>query len=277
LDLQDQPREVIKKVTAGGCVGMPRVWERQQPFRQCVALVFPLESRKTAISNLLAGHEVVEVNGFTFKRRRRANAPPAAPAAAPLQQQQQQKQQQKQKQQQQQQNRQPNATNTSQPLKTPSSQVVRGVGGVFADPALPQADPSVDNYTVSRELYLRLGAALRALPPAGHPGERLQAIAASVAGAELDTAYAECDDATSSAVADVLATFLELLRDAWRGGELRFGPHRPAHAQGGFGAAGLDDGAEQEGEAYEVDLEARKAGLRARLSRFEKVCGGGRR
>ena len=193
-----------------------------------------------------AGYEVVEIDGFTFKRRRTG-----VPAE----------------------NEGPNAGQGGALLKTPHGQ--RALQGLAA----AAQSPGVDVCDLSRELYQRLSAGLAALPEAAPASQHLATFADSVCGAEADRAAGAGNPAAAKALAEVFAAFRVSLAAALAEGRVSCAFRAPgaggggATPQGGGGGGGGEE-VDQAGAGYHVDLAVRKAGLRARLANFAKVRAG---
>ena len=225
--------ERIKKVTKS---------ERrvQRPCGGAPIVGAPTPSQAPAPA-LAAGYEVVEIDGFTFKRRRTGVPRPAE-------------------------NEGPNASQGGALLKTPHGQ--RALQGLAA----AAQSPGVDVCDLSRELFQRLSAGLAALPEAAPASQHLATFADSVCGAEVDRAVNAGHPAAAEALAEVFTAFRVSLAAALAEGRVSCAFRAPgagggATPQGGGGEEEVD----QAGPGYHVDLAVRKAGLRARLANFAKV------
>lgn len=140
-----------------------------------------------------------------------------------------------------------------QPIKTPHSQMQRGGGS-----ATGSRSPYVDEYEISEELFHRLSRSLEALPEAASAAERLAAVCSAVCDAEVDLAAKAGGGVAAAALAEVFAAFTQSLAGAAQEGAIRFAAQPPP-------AFRVDEA------DLKVDLQARKAGLRARLQKFQEV------
>jgi hypothetical protein len=201
---------------------------------------------------VLAGHEVVEArrNGvpFLFKRKRSSAAPPAAqphPPRGPA----------------------ASAGTRSHLLRTPAGAAAAAQAATAAAAA---ESPYADELELPRALGQRLVQGMQQLAERAAPAERLAAIADSLGGAAVQEAA--CTSAARAAVlADVFAAFRARLEQALASGVVALG------GGGGHQPPPAHDEGEVEQPGYQVDLQARKAGLRARLANFQKVRQGRRR
>ncbi|KAL6769442.1 hypothetical protein ACKKBG_A31035 [Auxenochlorella protothecoides x Auxenochlorella symbiontica] len=180
------------------------------------------EPDREVVKGIVHGYEVVEVDGFTFKRRRQQN-PVAGIENTP-----------------------PNAT----PVATPGPPIP---GPPPPAPTPPPACPSLATQLAVRR-YLKEHTSQ--LPEVAEPADRLAAVAASVGETVLDTCT---DEAVTTALTSILQRFLLRIRTEAAAGrlgcqvwEVRDDAAPPDHSA----------------ESFAPDLQARKAGLRARLTRY---------
>lgn len=148
---------------------------------------------------------------------------------------------------------------TSQ-LRTPAAQ--RAL--TAAATAVAAESPYADEVEMPQPLGERLLEGLTALPERAPPADRLRAFCASLCAATVEAAAAA--PAHAAALADALDDFQRSLAAALEDGGVALAalprpPSTPAD----------EDEVEQQAPGYRVDLEARKAGLRARLAHFQKV------
>lgn len=125
----------------------------------------------------LAGHEIVDIGGFTLKRRK-TQVPTGLPSGAPA-----------------------SDSADLQHLKTPNSPTQRGPSATCS------RIPHVDEYEISEELYHRLSHSLEALPEAAAPEHRFAAVCTSVCDAEVDLAAKSGNPSLAAALADVFNAF----------------------------------------------------------------------
>ena len=149
-------------------------------------------------------------------------------------------------------------------LKTPAAQLAQQA----ATAAAAAESPYADELEMPRLLGERLLQGIQGLPERAPPADRLLAYCSSICAASAEAAARRPDasPARTAALADAFAAFQQALAAALQDGSVALaaaprGPPTP-----------LDDG-EVEQAGYQVDLQARKAGLRARLAKFQKVGG----
>jgi len=235
------------------------------------------EQNQVKIKRVTQSFEVCEVNGFVFKRRRQTIVP---------------------------ENAHPNQAHPAlqQHFQTPGAghqtMMHRNYNNQHSGYAPQQqsnhnsyAPPSVslnfDEYAISRELYQRLSLRLGALTEDATPAERLGAYVDAVCdGKQLSIAAAAAATTTTynnnnngeehnnpqmeAAVQDVLTMFRKSVVTALKMGTITCLDGPPSTpATGGKSGAGNNDGNDYEND-HHAHLEARKAGLRARLARFEQ-------
>ncbi|KAL4452643.1 hypothetical protein ABPG75_008305 [Micractinium tetrahymenae] len=129
--------------------------------------------------------------------------------------------------------------------------------------AVAAESPYADEVEMLQPLGERLLEGLAALPDRAPPADRLLAFCAGLGAAAVEAAAAA--PARAAALADVLAAFQRSLGATLAdGGVALAAPPRPPPTPSDEGEV------EQQAPGYRVDLEARKAGLRARLANFEK-------
>ena len=207
LQAEHAATERVKRVTKGAGGGGARQRAMRPPPQQNASQLGP---HPALVLRHQAGHEVVEVNGFTFKRRRAAAEENAVPNVAAA--------------------------------------------------AARDSRHEADQHEVTSQLYRRLTSACRSLGEQAPPAELLLAYASSVCGAEVDRAATNAALAVS--LADVFQGFQLALASELRRGSVRVAAHGAAQASGEVSQ--LDQ------QHCAVDLDARKAGLRARLASFER-------
>ncbi|RMZ53298.1 hypothetical protein APUTEX25_004786, partial [Auxenochlorella protothecoides] len=180
------------------------------------------EPDREVVKGIVHGYEVVEVDGFTYKRRRQ-QSPVAGIENTP-----------------------PNAT----PVATPGPPIP---GPPPPAPTPPPACPSLATQLAVRR-YLKEHTSQ--LPEVAEPADRLAAVAASVGETVLDTCT---DEAVTTALTSILQRFLLRIRTEAAAGRL-----------GCQVWEARDDAAppDHSAESFAPDLQARKAGLRARLTRY---------
>ncbi|KFM28382.1 hypothetical protein F751_5295 [Auxenochlorella protothecoides] len=183
------------------------------------------EPDREVVKGIVHGYEVVEVDGFTYKRRRQ-QSPVAGIENTP-----------------------PNAT----PVATPGPPIP---GPPPPAPTPPPACPSLATQLAVRR-YLKEHTSQ--LPEVAEPADRLAAVAASVGETVLDTCT---DEAVTTALTSILQRFLLRIRTEAAAGRL-----------GCQVWEARDDAAppDHSAESFAPDLQARKAGLRARLTRYADV------
>lgn len=234
------------------------------------------EQNQVKIKRVTQSFEVCEVNGFVFKRRRQTIVP---------------------------ENAHPNQTHPAlqqQHFQTPAAghQMMHHTYNNHHPGYAPHhqqyqqqsnhnsyAPPSVslnfDEYSISRELYQRLSLRLGALTEDATPAERLGAYVDAVCDAEqLSIASAtnnnngegEKNPQMEAAVQDVLTMFRKSVVTALKMGTITCLDGPPSTpATGGKSGAGNNDPNDYDNDNdHYAHLEARKAGLRARLARFEE-------
>ncbi len=253
------PQEHVLQVTAGEAGGrgrpsvvaarLPLPFNRTPHFRNHSCL--PNNSRLISTFHTHpAAHEVVEAQhggvALVFARKRKAPPPEAAVPALSTRTQ-----------------RGPAASTHTQRaslFRTPAAQ--RAL--TAAATAVAAESPYADEVEMLQPLGERLLEGLAALPDRAPPQDRLLAFCAGLGAAAVEAAAAA--PARAAALADALAAFQSSLAAALADGSVALAaaprpPPTPA-----------DEGeVEQQAPGYRVDLEARKAGLRARLVNFQKV------
>ncbi|KAL4439014.1 hypothetical protein ABPG77_006951 [Micractinium sp. CCAP 211/92] len=204
-----------------------------------VRLLLQPEGPQEHVLQVTAAHEVVEAQhggvALVFARKRKA-PPPEAAAPAPS-----------------------THTHRASLFRTPAAQ--RAL--TAAATAVATESPYADEVEMLQPLGERLLEGLAALPDRAPPQDRLLAFCAGLGAAAVEASATA--PACAAALADALAAFQSSLAAALADGSVALAaaprpPPTPA-----------DEGeVEQQAPGYRVDLEARKAGLRARLANFQK-------
>ncbi|KAI3432571.1 hypothetical protein D9Q98_004120 [Chlorella vulgaris] len=218
-----------------------------------VQLVLNLrEEPQEHILKVTAGHEVVEArrNGvpFLFKRKRSSTVAPADAPAAP-------------------------SARAAASARTKSHLLRTPAGAHLAQQAATAGaaeSPYADELELPQALGRRLVQDMQILPEHAPPAERLLAFCSSLGSASTEAAAAAPGGtARAGVLADSFAAFQQALAAALQDGGIRLAAARATPGAAGQGGRQLDEGEVDQAD-YRVDLQSRKAGLRARLATFQK-------
>jgi hypothetical protein len=250
LNVGDELHEHIVRVTTGKAGFSPC----SPPCRLATAMPAPALMGCVC---LCAGHEVVEArhNGkkFLYKRKRSTLQQPAEEAAPTA----------------------PRSayrpttsvqTHKSRTLRTPAAALLTQRAVTAA--ATAAGSPYADELEVPRALGPRLLRSMQELPERATPSDRLLAICSCLGEAAVDAAADGPNGSIRSCVlTNAFADFRQSLAAQLADGTILLAapPHAPTTP-----SAAVEEG-EVEQPDYAVDLQARKAGLRARLANFRKV------